>query len=68
MVNIPIYQVDAFTDEPFKGNPAAICLLDKEYEDEILQSIAAEMNLSETAFPLSLESKPLEETARFSLR
>lgn len=68
MKSFLIYQVDAFTKEPFKGNPAAVCLLDKEYGDEILQNIAAEMNLSETAFPLPLESKPLEETARFSLR
>lgn len=48
--SLPIYQIDAFTSEPFKGNPAAICLLTKDYSDEILQKIAAEMNLSETAF------------------
>jgi len=45
-----IYQVDAFTNVEFKGNPAAICILEKEYEDSILQNIAMEMNLSETAF------------------
>jgi len=48
--SLPIYQIDAFTSEPFRGNPAAICLLTEEYPDEILQQIAAEMNLSETAF------------------
>ena len=45
-----IYQVDAFTSEPFKGNPAGVCILDKEMSDEWMQNIAAEMNLSETAF------------------
>lgn len=63
-----IYQVDAFTKVPFKGNPAAVCILQKEREDSVLQSIASEMNLSETAFPHSLEKKPLKETRIFSLR
>lgn len=45
-----IYQVDAFTSEPFKGNPAGVCILEKEMPDEWMQNIAAEMNLSETAF------------------
>ena len=48
--SLPIYQIDAFTSTPFRGNPAAICLLAEEYSDDILQKIAAEMNLSETAF------------------
>jgi len=65
---IPIFQVDAFTDELFKGNPAAVCLLSQQYEDRVLQSIAAEMNLSETAFLLPLEQKPLAELKAFSLR
>ena len=47
---ISFYQVDAFTDVPFRGNPAAICVFDSEINDETLQKIAAEMNLSETAF------------------
>lgn len=47
---IPIYQVDAFTSEVFSGNPAAICLLDKWLDDTAMQCIAAENNLSETAF------------------
>lgn len=47
---LPIYQVDAFTDRLFGGNPAAVCLLDEWPEDGVLQSIAAENNLSETAF------------------
>ncbi len=50
MPNIPIYQVDAFTNQLFAGNPAAICLLEQWPEDQTLQNIAAENNLSETAF------------------
>ncbi len=46
----PIYQVDAFTDQLFSGNPAAVCPLDLWPSDDILQNIAAENNLSETAF------------------
>lgn len=42
--------VDAFTDEPFAGNPAAIVLMDEPRSDQWMQSVAAEMNLSETAF------------------
>jgi PhzF family phenazine biosynthesis protein len=45
-----IYQVDAFTDQPFKGNPAGVCILEKEMAEEWMQNVAAEMNLSETAF------------------
>jgi PhzF family phenazine biosynthesis protein len=45
-----IYQVDAFTNEPFKGNPAAVCITSKEPASEWMQNIAMEMNLSETAF------------------
>jgi len=45
-----IYQVDAFTDRVFCGNPAAVCVLEEQREDQWLQSVAAEMNLSETAF------------------
>jgi len=45
-----IYQVDAFTSEPFRGNPAGVCMLEKEMPDEWMQNIAAEMHVSETAF------------------
>lgn len=47
---IPFYQVDAFADRPFSGNPAAVCLLDSWLDDITLQNIARENNLSETAF------------------
>jgi len=46
-----IYQIDAFTEVPFKGNPASVCLLDNGDVDATwMQNVAAEMNLSETAF------------------
>ncbi|MFC1480962.1 PhzF family phenazine biosynthesis protein [Candidatus Neomarinimicrobiota bacterium] len=45
-----LYQVDAFTSEPFKGNPAAVCLLDGPATVEWMQLVAREMNLSETAY------------------
>ncbi|MEP0545753.1 MAG: PhzF family phenazine biosynthesis protein [Rhodothermales bacterium] len=47
---VPMYQVDAFTDTAFRGNPAAVCLLDRAASAEWMQHVAAEMNLSETAF------------------
>ena len=65
---IPFYIVDAFTDEPFRGNPAAVCLLKQQHDDNILQSIAAEFNLSETAFLLKPTEKPVEDSQVFSLR
>src|SRR5436190_16810243 len=49
-MSVPLFWVDAFTERPFAGNPAAVCLLDAPCDDARLQSIAAEMNLSETAF------------------
>ena len=49
-MRIPIYQIDAFTDRLFGGNPAAVCPLERWLPDATLQAIAAENNLSETAF------------------
>ena len=49
-MDIPLYQVDAFTSKVFSGNPAAVCILKHWIDDVLLQSIAAENNLSETAF------------------
>ncbi len=49
-MEIPFYQVDAFAREPFAGNPAAVCLLPEWPADAVMQNIAAENNLSETAF------------------
>lgn len=47
---VPIFTVDAFTDRAFGGNPAAVCLLESAPSDEWMQQLAAEMNLSETAY------------------
>jgi PhzF family phenazine biosynthesis protein len=55
MEKIKIYQVDAFADRLFSGNPAAVCLLDKWLADESMQSIAAENNLAETAFLVKMK-------------
>jgi PhzF family phenazine biosynthesis protein len=49
-MRIPLYQIDAFAGEVFRGNPAAVCPLEAWLPDETLQAIAAENNLSETAF------------------
>ncbi|NLK04460.1 MAG: PhzF family phenazine biosynthesis protein [Clostridiales bacterium] len=49
-----IYQVDAFTDIPFKGNPAGVCILESEPTNKWMQDIACEMNLAETAFLLPM--------------
>ena len=49
-MELTIFQVDAFTDKPFGGNPAGLVLDNKDLSDELMQNIAKEMNLSETAF------------------
>jgi PhzF family phenazine biosynthesis protein len=53
---VPIYQVDAFADEVFKGNPAAVMPLDNWLDDGLLQAIALENNLSETAYIVAAEN------------
>ncbi len=57
-MKLKIYQVDAFTDQPFHGNPAAVCILPekgKAFDEVWMASVAAEMNLSETAFLFQIE-------------
>jgi PhzF family phenazine biosynthesis protein len=49
-MGLAVHQVDAFTDRPFAGNPAAVCVLEVAREGVWMQAVAAEMNLSETAF------------------
>ena len=49
-MGIPLLQIDAFASTPFTGNPAAVCLLDAPRDDSWMAKVAAEMNLSETAF------------------
>ena len=61
MTEIRCLQVDAFTDRPFAGNPAAVCVLEAACDDGWMQNVAREMNLSETAFLLA-------EGAAFRLR
>jgi len=55
MTPLPIFQVDAFAERPFTGNPAAVMPLDHWLPDEVMQAIAAENNLSETAFTVPSE-------------
>jgi predicted PhzF superfamily epimerase YddE/YHI9 len=60
----PLLTVDAFTSLPFAGNPAAVCFLDEAADESWMQSVAAEMNLSETAFLVPLD----EPATAWSLR
>ncbi len=60
-MSVPLFVVDAFTEAPFAGNPAAVCLLDAGRPDSWMQALAREMNLSETAFVVP-------EKGAFSLR
>ncbi|MFO8235568.1 MAG: PhzF family phenazine biosynthesis protein [Bacteroidales bacterium] len=55
-MKLPIYQIDAFTDSVFQGNPAAVVILDSWVKDDTLQNIAAENNLSETAFLVKVDN------------
>ncbi|KAL4239969.1 hypothetical protein ACF0H5_000765 [Mactra antiquata] len=66
--DLPIYTIDAFTDEPFCGNPAAVCLVPygKNLSEEKLQKIASEMNLSETAYIEHLETATMESSYKTS--
>jgi PhzF family phenazine biosynthesis protein len=55
MTGLPFFQVDAFAERPLTGNPAAVLPLDRWLDDAVLQAIAAENNLSETAFTVASE-------------
>lgn len=68
MNTLKIYHVDAFTKECFKGNPAGVCMLEEELDDQYMQLIAQEMNLSETAFVSPLDGKSIAESNVFKLR
>lgn len=54
-MTLPLYIVDAFAERPFTGNPAAVCLLDSPQDEDWMQALASEMNLSETAFVLPVK-------------
>lgn len=49
-MSLPLFHVDAFTERPFAGNPAAVCILNEPGDEAWMQQVAREMNLSETAF------------------
>jgi len=66
--NPALFQVDAFTDRPFGGNPAAVCLCREFPSEETMRSIAMEMNLSETAFVVPENPCEHRETTAFSIR
>ena len=68
MRKINIYQVDSFAKKPFEGNPAGVCVLPETINDDQMQNIAMEMNLSETAFCFPFEGKSAEESGEFELR
>ncbi len=65
---LPLFQVDAFTEVPFAGNPAAVCLLDEPLSENRMQAVAAEMNLSETAFVQRLDDVAWRDAQRLQLR
>jgi PhzF family phenazine biosynthesis protein len=56
-VTLPLFQVDTFTDRPFAGNPAAVCILESAEEREWLQAIATELRMPATAFVLPAEGE-----------
>ena len=64
MTSLPFFQVDAFAEKPLTGNPAAVMPLERWLDDALMQAIAAENNLSETAFTVTSE----EDGADFDLR
>jgi PhzF family phenazine biosynthesis protein len=64
-LKIPVFQIDAFTDQPFSGNPAAVCPLDGWLPEADMQSIASEMNLSETAFFVPSEKHDIDYDIRW---
>lgn len=65
MTSIPFFQVDAFAEKPLTGNPAAVMPLERWLEDEVLQAIAAENNLSETAFTVPSDDEGVDYELRW---
>src|SRR4051812_47216233 len=59
-MKLTLYQIDAFTNKPFGGNPAAVIPLDKWIPDEMMQALAMENNLSETVFFVPSEKKGVD--------
>ncbi|XP_074088478.1 phenazine biosynthesis-like domain-containing protein isoform X2 [Macrotis lagotis] len=68
-MQLPVFVVDAFSREAFRGNPAAVCLLEADLDEEMYQKIAREMNHSETAFIRKLQpTDSFTQSSRFGLR
>jgi PhzF family phenazine biosynthesis protein len=65
MTSLPFFQVDAFADRPLTGNPAAVMPLERWLDDELMQAIAAENNLSETAFAVPSERDDADHELRW---
>uniref|UniRef100_A0A0N4ZPB3 Phenazine biosynthesis-like domain-containing protein 1 n=1 Tax=Parastrongyloides trichosuri TaxID=131310 RepID=A0A0N4ZPB3_PARTI len=65
---VPIYIVDAFTNKKFAGNQAAVFIYDMKLHDSCYKKIAAEFNLSETAYPVPLNDKTFKDADRFTLK
>ncbi len=66
MTSLPFFQVDAFADRPLTGNPAAVLPLERWLDDALMQAIAAENNLSETAFTVPSENRNADFDLRWS--
>jgi len=67
-MKMKIFQVDSFTDIPFKGNPAGVCVLERPIAEDLMQSIAAEMNVAETAFAMAENKGDIRDQSHFDLR
>jgi PhzF family phenazine biosynthesis protein len=67
-VGVPLFHVDAFASGPFTGNPAAVCVLEASADPGWMQAVAAEMNLSETAFVRALAAADDPGDGRYELR
>ncbi len=65
---LTIFTVDAFTSRPFHGNPAAVCVTTSNIDSSLMQHIAFEMNLSETAFVIPRDDTTIANASSFSLR
>ena len=65
MTSLPFFQVDAFADKPLTGNPAAVMPLERWLDDSVMQAIAGENNLSETAFTVPSDSDDFDYDLRW---
>jgi len=65
-MNLGIFQIDAFTNKLFKGNPAGVCILEEPLSEVLYQNIAAEMNLSETAFAIATDEEGIYDLRWFT--